>query len=217
MSEKPEVASPVRETVFIVDDDPSICEGLVNLFESVEVAALAYPSAEAFAKEWNPASAGCLLLDARLPGISGVEFQEQLQKSGIALPVIFMTAHGDVPMVRKVMKAGAVEFLVKPFQKEELLHAVEQAFSLDRARRKAVDLMNSIQARANTLTERERQVMELVTAGLTNKEIADKLYLSIVTIKLHRSQVMRKMQAGSLADLVKMSERLSDTHGEGDS
>lgn len=183
----------------------------MNLLESVGIAAQSFATAEAFAKEWNPASAGCLLLDARLPGISGVEFQEQLQKSGIAFPVIFMTAHGDVPMVRKVLKAGAIEFLVKPFQKEELLHAVEHAFALDRTRRKSDDLNNAIQTKADTLTQRERQVMELVTAGLTNKEIADKLYLSIVTIKLHRSQVMRKMGAGSLADLVKMSEKLSES------
>lgn len=211
MSKKTIPARPIRETVFIVDDDPSIREGVMNLLESVGIAAQSFATAEAFAKEWNPASAGCLLLDARLPGISGVEFQEQLQKSGIAFPVIFMTAHGDVPMVRKVLKAGAIEFLVKPFQKEELLHAVEHAFALDRTRRKSDDLNNAIQTKADTLTQRERQVMELVTAGLTNKEIADKLYLSIVTIKLHRSQVMRKMGAGSLADLVKMSEKLSES------
>jgi FixJ family two-component response regulator len=213
MSIRAEAEQPTRETVFIVDDDPSICEALVNLLESVGIFARSYPSAEAFADVWTAADSGCLLLDARLPGISGVEFQEKLKQSGIRLPVVFMTAHGDVPMVRKVLKAGAVEFLAKPFQKEELFHAVEQAFALDRARRKADDLANAIQARADTLTERERQVMELVTAGLTNKEIADRLYLSVVTIKLHRSQVMRKMQADSLADLVKMSERLSESRG----
>ncbi|HEV2326754.1 MAG TPA: response regulator [Terracidiphilus sp.] len=211
MSKETESEKPIHQTVFIVDDDPSIREGLVNLLESVRVPARSYPTAEAFEKEWNPANAGCLLLDARLPGISGVEFQEQLQKSGIALPVIFMTAHGDVPMVRKVMKAGAVEFLVKPFQKEELLQAVEQAFALDRARRKADDIMTTVHARFEALTERERQVMELVTAGMTNKEIADRLCLSIVTVKLHRGQMMRKMQASSLADLVKMSEKLQES------
>lgn len=216
MSKKTEAENPIRQTVFIVDDDASICEGLVNLLESVGIAARSYPSAEAFANEWTAANTGCLLLDARLPGISGVEFQEQLKESAIGLPVIFMTAHGDVPMVRKVLKAGAVEFLVKPFQKEELLHAVEQAFALDRARRKADYLTNAILAMVATLTERERQVMDMVTAGLTNKEIADKLYLSIVTVKLHRSQVMRKMQAGSLADLVKMAERLHRSHNSGD-
>jgi FixJ family two-component response regulator len=212
MSTKAAAEHPTRDTVFIVDDDPSICEALVNLLESVGIVARSYPSAEAFAMGWTPADAGCLLLDARLPGISGVEFQEKLKESGFRLPIVFMTAHGDVPMVRKVMKAGAVEFLAKPFQKEELFHAVEQAFALDRARRKADDLSNAIQSRAETLTERERQVMELVTTGLTNKEIADKLHLSVVTIKLHRSQVMRKMEAGSLADLVKMSEKLSESH-----
>lgn len=216
MSSKTIPEEPIRETVFIVDDDPSICEGLMNLLESVGITARPYSSAEAFTQAWNPESAGCLLLDARLPGISGVELQEQLQKAGISLPVIFMTAHGDVPMVRKVMKAGAVEFLIKPFQKEELLHAVEHAFTLDRARRKADDFMTTVRARLETLSARERQVMDLVTAGLTNKEIGDRLCLSIVTVKLHRGQVMRKMQVSSLADLVKISEKLRESRAAGE-
>jgi FixJ family two-component response regulator len=140
-----------------------------------------------------------------------MELHANLLESRVSLPVIIMTGHGDMPMVRKALKAGAVEFLIKPFQDEELLQAVEQAFVLDRAHRKAGEAVNSIQSRAETLTPREREVMALVTAGLTNKEIAEKLYLSVVTIKLHRGQVMRKMQAGSLADLVKMSEKI-DSH-----
>jgi FixJ family two-component response regulator len=154
--------------------------------------------------------AGCLLLDARLPGISGVEFQERLRKSGIKIPVIFMTAHGDVPMVRKVMKAGAVEFLTKPFQKEELLNAVEQAFASDRTRRKEEAILDSIRARIESLTARERKVMAMVTAGLLNKQIAGELNLSEITVKLHRRQVMEKMRAGSLAELVKMCERIKE-------
>jgi FixJ family two-component response regulator len=198
-----------QERVFIVDDDPAICEGLSNLLESVGIAAEHYPSAEAFRERWDKANAGCLLLDARLPGISGVEFQEQLREAGLGIPIIFMTAHGDVPMVRKVMKAGAIEFLTKPFQKEELIHAVEQAFTFDRARRREAETVDSIRARIDTLTEREREVMTQVTAGLLNKQIAGDLNLSEITIKLHRRRVMEKMRAGSLAELVKMCERVN--------
>lgn len=198
-----------QEKVFIVDDDPAICEGLSNLLESVGIAAEHYPSAEAFRERWDKANAGCLLLDARLPGISGVEFQEQLREAGLGIPIIFMTAHGDVPMVRKVMKAGAIEFLTKPFQKEELIHAVEQAFTFDRARRREAETVDSIRARIDTLTEREREVMTQVTAGLLNKQIAGDLNLSEITIKLHRRRVMEKMRAGSLAELVKMCERVN--------
>jgi FixJ family two-component response regulator len=198
-----------QEKVFIVDDDPSICEGLSNLLESVGIAAEHYASAEAFRERWDRANAGCLLLDARLPGISGVEFQEQLREAGLGIPIIFMTAHGDVPMVRKVMKAGAIEFLTKPFQKEELIHAVEQAFTFDRARRLEAETVDSICARIDSLTEREREVMTQVTAGLLNKQIAGDLKLSEITVKLHRRRVMEKMQAGSLAELVKMCERVN--------
>ena len=198
----------VRETVFIVDDDASICEGLCNLLDAVGIPAQHYPSAEAFRDKWNEQHAGCLLLDARLPGISGVEFQEQMQAAGMFLPVIFMTAHGDMPMVRKVMKAGAVEFLIKPFQKEELLHAVEQAFAWDRSRREEKAVVNSIRMRIDSLTDREREVLTMVTAGLLNKQIAAELNLSEITIKLHRRRVMDGMRAGSLAELVKMCERV---------
>jgi len=197
-----------RETVFIVDDDPSICEGLENLLESVGIAAEHYPSAEAFRACWDRAKAGCLLLDARLPGMSGMEFQEEMRKAGLGIPIIFMTAHGDIPMVRKVMKAGAVEFLTKPFQKEELIYAVRQAFDYDRARRQEAEELDSIRARMGSLTEREREVMGLVTAGLLNKQIAANLEVSEITVKLHRRKVMEKTQANSLADLVKMCERV---------
>jgi FixJ family two-component response regulator len=203
------------ETVFIVDDDEAILAGLADLLDSAGLKARQYSSAEAFLETWNPEIAGCLVLDVRLPGMSGMELQGRLAEAGIALPIIIMTAHGDMPMVRKSLKAGAVEFLIKPFQDSELLEAVEQAFALDRIRRRDQELVHSIQARADTLTEREQQVMGLVTAGLINKEIADKLFLSVVTVKLHRSQVMRKMQAESLADLVKMSEWLNKSRDSG--
>lgn len=196
------------QAVFIVDDDSSICEGICNLLEAVGIRAMCYSSAEAILEGWCESNAGCMLLDARLPGISGVEFQQQMQKLGIGMPVIFMTAHGDVPMVRKVMKAGAVEFLTKPFQKEELLHAIEHAFAFDRKRRHNEEILHSIKARMDTLTGREREVMERVTAGLLNKQIAAELNLSEITVKLHRRHVMEKMRSGSLAELVRICERV---------
>lgn len=207
------VKSESIETVFIVDDDEAIRSGLSDLLESAGLSTRQCSSAEDFLEIWNPEIAGCLVLDVRLPGMSGMELQGHLAESGVALPIIIMTAHGDMPMVRKALKAGAVEFLMKPFQDAELLEAAEQAFVLDRTRRRFAELAHSIQARASTLTERERQVMDLVTAGLTNKEIADRVCLSVVTVKLHRGQVMRKMQAESLADLVKMSEWLNKARG----
>jgi FixJ family two-component response regulator len=208
-------ADSSSETVFIVDDDAAICAGLSDLLESAGLKTGHYSSAEEFLDNWHPGLSGCLVLDVRLPGMSGMELHTKLAESGAALPVIIMTAHGDMPMVRKALKTGAVEFLIKPFQDQELLLAVEQAFERDRTRRRADKLVDSIQTRVERLTDREREVMELVTAGMTNKEIAEKLYLSVVTIKLHRGQVMRKMQAESLADLVKMSERIHSSHDAG--
>ncbi|WP_348264803.1 response regulator [Telmatobacter sp. DSM 110680] len=196
------------ETVFIVDDDASICEGLSNLLDSVGIRTEQFSSAEAFWESWNDSRVGCMLLDARLPGASGVELQEHLNSLSIGLPIIFMTAHGDIPMVRKVMKAGAIEFLTKPFQKEELLHAVRQAFEQDRSRRREESIISAIKSRINSLTDREKEVMSMVTAGLLNKQIAAELNLSEITVKIHRRRVMDGMQAGSVAELVKMCERV---------
>jgi FixJ family two-component response regulator len=207
MTLEPSNATP-KQTAFIVDDDHSVCESLCDLIDSAGMSTQHYPSAEAFLDAWTPDMAGCLVLDVRLPGMSGIELQGILAEAGLSIPIIIMTAHGDVPMVRKAMKAGAVEFLTKPFQDEELLQAIEQAFSRDRDLRAAKTLENSILGRLGTLTPRERQVMKLVTTGMTNKEIADTLDLRLVTVKLYRGQVMEKMQAHSLADLVKMSERI---------
>lgn len=195
-------------TVFIVDDDPSICEGLCNLLESVGKYAETYPSAEAFFETWNAEKAGCLILDVRLPGMTGVEFQEVMHRAGCKLPIIFMTAHGDVPMVRKVMKSGAIEFLTKPFEIDELLLAVQQALTQDQIRRKEERLQRSIRSRYSTLSEREREVLSRVTAGMLNKQIAMDLNLSEIMVKLHRRHVMDKMQAESLAELVKLYERI---------
>jgi FixJ family two-component response regulator len=205
--------SVIRSTVFIVDDDAAICEGLCNLLESVGVKAERFGSAEEFIAKWNKAP-GCLMLDARLPGMTGVEFQETLAKSGVRIPIIFMTAHGDVPMVRKVMKAGAVEFLTKPFAQEEMFEAIRHAFAMDRAYRSEQGELSELYARFDTLTPREREVMELVTSGLLNKQTASELNLSEITVKLHRRRVLEKMHAQSLADLVKMAERIRTTRSD---
>jgi FixJ family two-component response regulator len=196
-----------KQTVFIVEDDQPVGEALCDLFDSVSIDARCFSSAEEFSAAWTPSMAGCLVLDVRLPGKSGMELQTQLGESGVQIPIILMTAHGDIPMVRKALKAGAVEFLTKPFQDEELLQAVEQAFLLDRETRTTSSLRDSIRARIQSLSERERQVIELVTTGITNREIAEKLRLSLVTIKLYRRLAMEKMHAESLADLVKMWQK----------
>ena len=197
-----------KETVFIVEDDPAIREGLSDLLESAGLKTEHFISAEDFLRGWKKTMPGCLVLDVRLPGMTGMELQGRLKELGLAIPVIIMTAHGDMPMVRKALKVGAVEFLIKPFRDEEVILAVEQAFRMDREQRQAGNIVTSIKARLNTLTEREQQVLELVTEGLMNKEIADRLYLSVATVKLHRGQVMKKMKAESLADLVKMWGRM---------
>jgi FixJ family two-component response regulator len=209
MTESSDAAPKTLATVFIVDDDVSIGEGLCNLLESVGIPTQHFISAESFVESWNRDQAGCLVLDVRLPGMTGVEFQEQMLQSDIRLPIIFMTAHADIAMVRKVMKAGAVEFLTKPFQQEELLLAIQHAFAIDRVHRREDEVRSLIYRRFGTLTEREREVMSMVTAGLLNKQIAAELKLSEITVKLHRRRVMEKMHADSLADLVRMCERAS--------
>ena len=203
-----ENAASEVQTVFVVDDDSSVCEALKDLIESVGLAVRHFASAEEFLLGWNSRMAGCLVLDVRLPGITGMELQSRMADAGQSMPIIIMTAHGDIPMVRKALKTGAVEFLTKPFHDDELLQAIEQAFERDRKTRAASALERSLLSRFETLSPRERQVMELVTTGMTNKEIAATLDLSIVTVKLYRGQVMEKMQAESLADLVKMSQRI---------
>jgi FixJ family two-component response regulator len=203
-----ETSASEIQTVFVVDDDSSVCEALKDLIESVGLAVRNFASAEEFLQSWNSTMAGCLVLDVRLPGITGMELQSKMADAGQTIPIIIMTAHGDIPMVRKALKTGAVEFLTKPFHDDELLQAIEQAFESDRTIRTASALERSILSRFETLSPRERQVMELVTTGMTNKEIAATLDLSIVTVKLYRGQVMDKMQAESLADLVKMSQRI---------
>lgn len=199
---------PMVQTVYLVEDDASVCEALCDLLESAGIRVERFSSAEEILASAHAGMPGCLVLDVRLPGMSGIELQAKLVEAGLPIPVIIMTAHGDVPMVRKALKAGAVEFLTKPFQDRELLEGIDQAFAVDRARRQAEGVIRSIAARYQSLSARERQVMERVTEGMMNKEIADDLHLSLVTVKLYRKQVMEKMQADSLADLVKMRQKL---------
>jgi len=198
----------IRPTIFVVDDDASVREALGNLLESVGFDTELFGSTEQFRSASRPDAPSCLVLDVRPPGANGLDFQQALERAGIFIPIIFITAHGDVPMASRALKAGAVEFLMKPFQKNELLAAIHQALERDRAQRVEQAEFAVLQSRFHELTSREREVLELVVSGLTNKEISSKLGISEVTTKMHRGQVMRKMNAASLADLVRMSDKL---------
>jgi RNA polymerase sigma factor (sigma-70 family) len=200
--------SDLNSVVFVIDDDASVRDAVRTLLKSVGLDARVFGSTEEFLNLKRPEVPSCLVLDIRLPGVTGLEFQDELKRAGIRIPIIFITAHGDIPMALRAMKAGAVEFLTKPFQKQDLLAAIHQALDRDRARREEQAEVSALQSRFQRLTPREREVLDLVVTGLLNKQIAAKLGLSEVTVKAHRGQAMQKMQADSLAGLVRMTERL---------
>jgi FixJ family two-component response regulator len=195
--------------VFVIDDDASVRESLKSLFQSVGLQVEMFSSADAFLQGQHPdAAACCLVLDVRLPGLSGLEFQNELAKTGIDLPIIFLTGHGDIPMSVQAMKAGAVEFLTKPCRDQELLDAVRSALERHRSSREDHRHIAALRAQYASLTAREKEVISLVTTGLLNKQIAAELDISEVTVKMHRGNIMRKMKARSLADLVRMADLL---------
>ena len=199
--------------VFVVDDDPSLREALSSLLRSVGLRVEVFGSAPELLQTKLPDVASCLVLDIRLPKRSGLDFQTELAKAGIEIPIIFITAHGDVPMTVRAMKAGAVDFLIKPFRDQDLLDAVTIALERDRKRREEAKGLEEVKSLFESLTPREREVMTLVTTGLMNKQIAAEIGVTEITVKIHRGHAMRKMKAKSLADLVRMAEALGMRRG----
>ena len=196
--------------VLVVDDDASVREALKSLFGSIGLEARLFASVTEFLAARLPEVPSCLILDVRLPGISGIDFQAELAKARSQIPIVFLTGHGDIPMSVKAMKAGAVEFLTKPFREQDLIDAVQLALERDRARREHDRSVAALRADFETLTVREREVMALVTAGLMNKQVAGEMGLSEITVKVHRGHLTRKMKARSLADLVRMADLLGN-------
>jgi len=194
--------------VFVVDDDASVRDALKSLFRSVGMQVETFPSASAFMRHRLPDAASCLVLDVRMPELSGLDFQVELAKANIHIPIVFMTGHGDIPMTVKAMRAGAVEFLTKPFRDQDMLDAVQHALMQDRVRRESDRNLSKLKAAYESLTAREREVMALVASGLMNKQVAGKLGVSEITVKVHRGSVTRKMGATSLADLVRIADVL---------
>lgn len=194
--------------VFVVDDDPSLRRAIKRLVESVGSQVELFGSAEEFLQAKRPDAPSCLVLDIRLPKISGLEFQRQLTNAGIHIPIIFITAHGDIRMTVRAMKAGAVEFLPKPFRDQDLLDAIQQALERDKTRRAQEAEVEKLRTRYESLTPREREVLPRLVSGLLNKQIAAEIGTSEATVKVHRSQLMRKMGTASLAELVRMFEKL---------
>lgn len=197
-----------RPVVFVVDDDLAMREALQDLLASVGMDVRLFASTQDFMQAQRPDAPGCLVLDVRLPGASGLSFQAELPRAGVDLPVIFITGHGDIPMTVRAMKAGAVEFLSKPFRDQELLDAIDSAVERHRAQRRERALVAELRQRFTALTQREREVMALVSTGRVNKQIAAELGISEATVKVHRGQIMRKMQAKSLAQLVRIADTL---------
>ena len=203
-----EPANAREPIVFIIDDDASIRRALTNLFQSVGLDVVAFGSAPEMLQSKLPDVASCLVLDIRLPGVSGLDFQTELAKANIHIPIIFMTGHGDIPMTVRAMKGGAVDFLTKPFRDQDMLDAVVTAIERDRKRREVEKAVANAQALFETLTPREREVLALVASGLMNKQVAAELGLAEITVKIHRGHIMKKMGARSLADLIRTAETL---------
>lgn len=197
-----------RPIVFVVDDDPSMREAVQDLIASVGLQARGFASPREFLEAERPDAPACLVLDVRLPGASGLNFQQELARAGVPIPVIFITGHGDIPMSVRAIKAGAVEFLTKPFRDQELLDAINAGIERNRAQRREATVMDDLRQRFAALTPREREIMALVILGRMNKQIAGDLGVSEVTVKVHRGQIMRKMRAKSLPELVRMGDVL---------
>jgi FixJ family two-component response regulator len=197
-----------KPLVFVIDDDPSVRNGLTLLFRSVGFDTTAFGSAQEFVQVKLPDVPSCLVLDVRLPGRSGLDFQAELVKANIHIPIIFMTGHGDIPMTVRAMKGGAVDFLAKPFRDQDILDAVATAIERDQKRRASEKVLSDLRVLFETLSPREREVMALVASGLMNKQIAAEINLAEITVKIHRGRIMKKMRARSVADLVRMAEAL---------